>query len=268
MKAPAPAGGNSGSFVFDRLQGLSVPARKLFAVIDQQAHHGPMRPKPKGTAMPAEILEACGLDVGEFYDLLKELMAAGLIRVSNTYPFEEIQLSPEAASETDQEGLVTFNQFPVPADQRFFEDYIAGQAYEFGAITVTEAEIIEFAKRFDPQYFHVDPVEAAEGPFGGIIASGWHTVGLSMRLLVDHYLPHVASLGSPGVEDLRWPIPVRPGDTLRVRATILEARPSRSKPDRGIVRTRIEALNQRDELVLSMTAVSFLGRRQASAAPG
>jgi acyl dehydratase len=259
MNAAAPAGGNS--FVLDRLQGVSVPARKLFAVVVQQARHGPIRPKPEGTATPAEILEACGLDVGEFYDLLNELKTAGLIRVSNVYPFEEIQLSPEAASEPSQANPVTWSQFPVLADQRLFEDYIAGSVYEFGSITVTESEIIEFAKRFDPQFFHVDPVKAVGSHFGGLIASGWHTIGLAMRLLVDHFLPHVASLGSPGVDEIRWPNPVRAGDTLRIRVTILEARPSRSKPDRGIVRTRTEALNQRDELVLTMIAVSLLGRR-------
>jgi acyl dehydratase len=237
------------------LEGVSIPARKLFALIVQQARHGPIRPKPDGTALPAEILEACGLDVGEFYDLLNELQAAGLIRVSNVYPFEEIQLSPEGA------GGMSAQAFPVPAAERFFEDYIPGHVYEFGTITVSEAEIIEFAKRFDPQYFHTDPVKAAESIFGGLIASGWHTVGLAMRLLVDNFLPHAASLGSPGVDEVRWPNPVRPGDSLRIRISILDARPSRSKPDRGIVRTRMEALNQKDELVLSLMAVSLLGRR-------
>jgi acyl dehydratase len=134
--------------------------------------------------------------------------------------------------------------------------------YEFGAVTVSEAEIIEFASRYDPQYFHVDPAKAAASEFGGIIASGFHTASVVMRLYADHYLPRSASLGSPGLEDLRWPHPVRPGDRLRIRITILEARPSRSKPDRGIVRTRVEAMNQTDELVLSMTAVNIVRRRQ------
>jgi acyl dehydratase len=156
---------------------------------------------------------------------------------------------------------VTLSSFPVPADQRYFEDYAAERVYEFGTISVSEDEIIEFARRFDPQYFHIDPVKASASRFGGIIASGWHTVSLAMRLYVDHYLSHVASLASPGCEDIRWPNPVRPGDTLRIRVAILEARPSRSKPDRGIVRARVEAKNQRDELVLSMIVVSFLGRR-------
>lgn len=158
-------------------------------------------------------------------------------------------------------------KFSVPADQRAYEDYVPGQVYEFGTITVSEAEIIEFARRFDPQYFHVDPVKAADSHFGGLVASGWHTISLAMRLLVDHFLPHGASLGSPGVDEVRWPNPLRPGDTLRIRVTVLDARPSRSKPDRGIMRSRFEALNQKDELVLSMTAVSLLARRQPAAAP-
>jgi acyl dehydratase len=157
---------------------------------------------------------------------------------------------------------VALSSFPVPPEQRFFEDYQAGRVYEFGAITVSEAEIIEFASRYDPQYFHVDPAKAAASEFGGIIASGFHTASIVMRLYADHYLPRSASLGSPGVENLRWPHPVRPGDRVRIRITILEARPSRSKPDRGIVRTQVEAMNQTDELVLSMTAVNIVRRRQ------
>ena len=157
---------------------------------------------------------------------------------------------------------MTLSNFPVLPDQRFFEDYKPGQVYDLGTTTVNEAEIIEFARQFDPQPFHLDPVKAATTQFGGIVASGWHTISLVMRVFVDHYLPRVASLGSPGTEDIRWLIPLRPGDTLRIRATVLEARPSRSKPDRGVVRTRVEATNQRDELVLSMIAVSLLSRRQ------
>jgi acyl dehydratase len=156
---------------------------------------------------------------------------------------------------------LTLHSFAAPADNRFFEDYKPGDVYEFGTVTVTEREIIEFAKQFDPQYFHVDPQKAVHSRFGGIIASGWHTAGLAMRLYVDQYLSHVASLASPGVDEVRWPNPVRPGDTLRVRVTILEARLSRSKTDRGIVRAKIEAINQKDELVLSMVGISIIGRR-------
>lgn len=156
------------------------------------------------------------------------------------------------------------HSFASPPDDRYFEDYTPGNMYQFGTITVTEPEIIEFAKQFDPQYFHIHPERAVESRFGGIIASGWHTVGLTMRLYVDHYLSHVASLASPGVDEVRWPNPVRPGDILRARVTILEARLSRSKPDRGIVHARIEAINQKDELVLSMVGISIIGRRPDS----
>ena len=161
---------------------------------------------------------------------------------------------------------MTLNKLPVAANQRFFEDIKADQVYEFGTITVSEKDIIDFARQFDPQDFHLDPAKAASSLFGGIVASGWHTTAVVMRLYVDHYLSHVANLGSPGVEDIRWPNPLRPGDTLRIRVTILEARPSRSKPDRGIVRVHVEAINQTNNLVLSMIGVSFVGRRRESSA--
>jgi acyl dehydratase len=151
--------------------------------------------------------------------------------------------------------------FALPAGQRYYEDYQPGSVYEYGYATVTEAEIIDFATRFDPQPIHTDPAYAAAGPFGGIIASGWHTAGIAMRLIADHYLSRVASLASPGVDELRWPAPVRPGDRLRLRMTVLDARTSRSKPDRGIVRTRAELLNSGGQPVLSLTAMNILLRR-------
>jgi acyl dehydratase len=156
---------------------------------------------------------------------------------------------------------MTRSAFPVPATQRYFEDYEPGHIYEFGSVTMTEPEILAFARQYDPQTFHIDPVQAAQGRFGGLIASGWHTIGVAMRILVDHYLSDVASMASPGVDEVRWPAPVRPGDTLRVRVETLEARPSRTKTDRGIVRARIEALNQKDEVVMSMLAMCIVGRR-------
>jgi acyl dehydratase len=147
--------------------------------------------------------------------------------------------------------------FAVPADQRYFEHYLPGSVFEFGEIEVNEADVIEFAERFDPQSLHVDPVAAESGPFGGLIASGWHTAGLMMRLFTDHYLSSVASLASPGVDELRWIRPVRPGDLLRVRVVVLSANRSRSKPDRGMVRSGIEVLNQRGEVVMSVTAMNL-----------
>ena len=147
--------------------------------------------------------------------------------------------------------------FVASPEHRYFEDYVAGAVHEFGAIAVEEAEIIAFATRYDPQIFHTDPEAAKKTIYGGLIASGWLTGGLMMRLYSDHYLSRVASLGSPGVDELRWLKPVRPGDTLSLRVTILETNRSRSKPDRGIVRSFIEVLNQNGEIVMSMKAVNF-----------
>ena len=148
-----------------------------------------------------------------------------------------------------------------PAKDRFFEDYAAGEVYEFGTIALDEAAIVDFGRRYDPQYLHVDAQRAAEGPYGGLIASGWQTMATAMRLFVDNFLPDGASMGSPGVDELRWLEPVRPGDLLRIRVSVLSARVSRSKPDRGIVETRVETLNQRGEVVATMRAVNFMRRR-------
>jgi acyl dehydratase len=151
--------------------------------------------------------------------------------------------------------------FSRPVNDRYFEDYVEGDVYRFGSIMVAADEIVAFARRFDPQSFHTDPEAAKQSPFGGIIASGWHTASLMMRLFVDHYLTHVASLASPGVDELRWLKPVRPGDTLSIRVTVLKAAPSKSKPDRGVVTSGIEVLNQADETVMTLKAVNFIARR-------
>ena len=159
--------------------------------------------------------------------------------------------------------LMSYTDFPVPIDRRYFEDYQAGAVYEFGDVEVDEDEMLAYARRFDPQPIHVDAAYAQEGPFGGLIASGWFTCGIFMRLFADHYLSRVAGLASPGVDELRWPVPVRAKDHVRLRTTILAARPSRSKPDLGIVQTRGELINQDGEVVLSLVAVNLLRRRGA-----
>jgi len=133
---------------------------------------------------------------------------------------------------------------------RFLEDFSVGEVARFGRAEVTEAEIVAFASQYDPQPFHLDPAAGAATPYGGLIASGWHTAGLTMRMMVDHIVSR-HGLGSPGIDELRWLKPVRPNDVLTCRATVLEVRPSRSKPDRGIVRQQIETLNQAGEVVLS-----------------
>lgn len=148
-----------------------------------------------------------------------------------------------------------------PIEDRYFEDYVVGSVHEFGAIAVTEEEVLNFARRFDPQTFHIDPQGAKKTRFGGIIASGWHTCALAMRLFVDNYLSKVSSIASPGVDELRWIKPVRPGDELSIRVTVLGGRPSRSKPECGILTTFIEANNQRGEVVMTMKNISIMLRR-------
>jgi acyl dehydratase len=156
------------------------------------------------------------------------------------------------------------SSFKVPVENRYLEDYEPGSVHEFGTISVEESDIIEFARRFDPQIFHTVPQAASHTMYGGLIASGWHTASLMMRLFVDHYLSGIASLGSPGVDELRWKKPVRPGDTLSLRVTVMETKRLRSKPDRGVLTSFIEILNQNHIVVMSMKAVNFLLCRQAS----
>ncbi|MDX6475958.1 MAG: hypothetical protein QOH95_1469 [Gaiellaceae bacterium] len=146
---------------------------------------------------------------------------------------------------------------------RYFEDFKVGDVRELGPVTVSEEEIVEFASRYDPQPFHVDPEAAKGSPFGGLIASGWHTTALFMGMFVRAILLDSASLGSPGVEEIRWTAPVRPGDTLHARSTITDARPSSTNTARGTVFTTNEVFNQNDELVMMLKARGFFARRPA-----
>lgn len=143
----------------------------------------------------------------------------------------------------------------------YFEDFEVGKTIEVGSCTVSEEEIIDFATRFDPQPFHVDPKVAAQSIYGGIIASGWHTCSMMMRLMVDGFLGDAASLGSPGVDEVRWLKPVRGGDTLTVTTTALELRPSSSKADRGVIQTLWQAKNQHGELVATIKGMGMFLRR-------
>jgi acyl dehydratase len=152
----------------------------------------------------------------------------------------------------------------VPLDERHFEDYTAGSVVDCGSVRITEADILDFGRRFDPQPFHANPEAAATGPFGGVIASGWHTGSLMMRQFVDHYISSTASLGSPGAQELTWPSPVRAGDTLSVSISVTDARKSRTKPDRGLVHSHITVTNQKGEAVMTMKVVNFLRCRTAS----
>lgn len=143
----------------------------------------------------------------------------------------------------------------------YFEDFEVGRAIDVGSRTVTEEEIIDFATKFDPQPFHVDKNAAEHSIYGGIIASGWHTCAMIMRLMVDGFLRNASSMGSPGVDEIRWLKPVRGGDTLTVTTTAVEIRPSASKPDRGVVVTLWQAKNQHGELVATVKGMGMFQRR-------
>ncbi len=146
----------------------------------------------------------------------------------------------------------------------YLDDFKPGDTYEFpGRYTFTREAIVAFAREYDPQPFHVDEDAAARSIYGGLIASGWQTAAVTFRLAVDGLINSVASMGSPGVDEIRWLRPVRPGDTVQVRAEVLEIRPSQSKPDRGIIRVRYETSNQRGESVLTMVGAGLFARRPA-----
>jgi acyl dehydratase len=146
---------------------------------------------------------------------------------------------------------------------RYWDDFHVGDVRELGSVTVSEAEIVDFAQRFDPQPFHVDPEAARATMYGGLIASGWHTTALFMGLFVRAVLLDSASLGSPGVDEIRWRAPVRPGDTLTGRSTIADMQPSSSDPGRGTIFTSNELRNQDDVVVMTLTARGFFARRDS-----
>ncbi|MHB8191518.1 MAG: MaoC family dehydratase [Ferrimicrobium sp.] len=145
--------------------------------------------------------------------------------------------------------------------ESYFEDYPVDASERFGPIVIDEEEMVAFAQRYDPQPFHVDPIEANASPFGGLIASGWYSCSIMMRHLVERYLSPISSLGSPGVDELRWIAPIRGGDRLWLHTRVLEARTSLSKPDRGILRTRVELCSESGDAALSMVAINLVLRR-------
>ena len=144
---------------------------------------------------------------------------------------------------------------------RYFEDFQVGERIELGSRTVTEEEIIAFARQYDPQPFHISPEQAKHSYYGGLIASGWHTVSVLMRLMVDALINDTISLGSPGVDEVRWLRPVRPNDTLHASLTIVGMAPSKRRAELGILTSRSEVYNQSGELVLTLKGVHFFGRR-------
>jgi acyl dehydratase len=148
---------------------------------------------------------------------------------------------------------------------RYWEDFHVGEVEQIGARTVDRDEVVAFASQFDPQPFHVDEAAAAKSMYGGLIASGWHTCAMVMRMMCDAYLMQSASVGSPGIDNLKWLKPVRPGDVIRAQRTTLESRTSKSRPDIGIVKNRWEVFNQKGEMVMSMEGYGMFRRRDAGA---
>ena len=161
-------------------------------------------------------------------------------------------------------GALSEHDFPTAIDDRYLEDYVPGAVYSYGSIALSADEIVAFAREWDPQPFHVDAEAAERSVFGGLIASGWHTTAVTMRLLVRHVISGVASLGSPGCDELRWLAPVRPGDELSIRVEVLSNRRSHSKPDRGFSEIRTEVLNQSGQIVMSLRATLILLARSAT----
>jgi acyl dehydratase len=145
----------------------------------------------------------------------------------------------------------------------YYEDFTAGQTREFGPRTVTREEIVAFASEFDPQPMHLDENAAKKTILGGLGASGWHTCVVMMRLLCDGLLLDSSSQGSPGIDEVKWKKPVRPGDALSVRHTVLETRDSKSRPEVGLVRQQCDVLNQRGETMLEMRFTAMFGKRKA-----
>lgn len=146
----------------------------------------------------------------------------------------------------------------------YWEDFVPGKVFEHGSRTLSESDIIRFASEWDPQRYHVDPEAARQTPFGGLIASGWQSCGVAMRLMCDAYLNDSSCVGSPGIDEIRFLRPVRPGDVLRFRSTVLDSTPSRTQPNRGTVAFRWELLNQTDEVVLAMLGRQFYTKRGTS----
>lgn len=145
--------------------------------------------------------------------------------------------------------------------KRYFEDFHVDQTFVMGPRKVTREEIVAFAQRYDPQPFHLDEAAGRASLFGGLVASGWHTMAITMRLMVDGFIRDSSSMGSPGIDELRWVKPVRPGDELTLTMVVREVLPSRSKPDRGIIKSEYDLKNQAGETVMTLKGMGMYGRR-------
>jgi acyl dehydratase len=165
----------------------------------------------------------------------------------------------------DAPDTVTEQTTPTPSPRNvrwYWEDFPVGGVREFGSMPVTREAVLAFASQFDPQPFHLDDAAAEASLFGRLAASGWHTCAMAMRMMCDNYLLDSASLGSPGMDSVRWLKPVHPGDTLSVRLTTIDARPMASRPKVGLLQSKWEVLNQNGEVVLAMQGWGMFGRRE------
>jgi acyl dehydratase len=149
--------------------------------------------------------------------------------------------------------------------ERYLEDFAVGQVFNSARTRVDKEQIVAYAKQFDPQPFHLDEEAARKTPFQGLAASGWHTAGMTMRMMLDGEFKPVGGILGVGFDELSWPRPVRPGDELHAKSEILEVRPSKSRPDRGMIRVRTTTYNQKDELVMAFTGNLLVPRRPATA---
>jgi acyl dehydratase len=164
--------------------------------------------------------------------------------------------------------MTAIDPISSPHIRVWWEDLAVGDVRELGSVRVSADEIVAFARQFDPQPFHLDEEAGRQSVFGGLCASGWHTCALAMRLMVTNFLHQTSSLGSPGLDSLKWLKPVYPGDELRLRHTITDKRPMNKRPDVGLVRTVWEMFNQRGEKVLHMEGYGMFRRREPASASG
>ncbi|MEO1192113.1 MAG: MaoC family dehydratase [Pseudomonadota bacterium] len=150
-------------------------------------------------------------------------------------------------------------------DDLYFDDFTVGRSFKTPGATLSESQILDFAFAYDPQPFHLDKVAAEDWNYGGLIASGLQTLCVAFRLFLQARIVSACSLGSPGMDEMRWHMPVRPGDTIHVVATVEQSKPSSSKPDRGLIHMRYQVFNQKDEVVMSWLAMQILRKRPAEA---
>ena len=171
--------------------------------------------------------------------------------------------SAGAAKRRDRVTAQSLTKERTMAEDHYLEDFAVGQTFQGGSVKIDTEQIKVFASQYDPQPFHLDEKAAAATFFGGLVASGWHTAALTMRMIVDSDLKIAGGLIGAGAEELRWPRPVRPGDTLHIVSEVLEVRPSKSRPEQGIIKVRTQTMNQADEPVMIFVANMIVPRRPA-----